>query len=299
LSIDLLGEKMLRTIFEIVLGVILSISLTLAVVKTVQVKNVEEELATVKKKVAAANKKIAEFEKAAEGQHAPQSGHGPGGAPHWAYDGDLNPAKWGDVFPECGTGKQQSPVDIRGPFEKATHEIKPDFKPGTLKILNNGHTLQVNIGAGSKTMINGESFDLLQFHFHRPSEEHIEGKPSAMVAHFVHKSAAGKLAVIGVLFSEGAENEVIKVIWANAPQQEGPEKVIPEMTLNAAAMLPKRLNYYSYEGSLTTPPCTEGVTFYILKTPMAISRQQVEAFPFKANARPVQPLNGRRISVNG
>ncbi len=120
----------------------------------------------------------------------------------------------------------------------------------------------------------------------------------AMVAHFVHKSAAGKYAVIGVLLNEGAENESIKLIWANAPLKEGPEKVVTESTLNAAAMLPKRLNYYSFEGSLTTPPCTEGVTFYILKTPMTISRAQIDNFPFKMNARPVQPLNGRRISAS-
>jgi len=119
-----------------------------------------------------------------------------------------------------------------------------------------------------------------------------------MVAHFVHKSAAGKLAVIGVLLSEGAENESVKMIWANAPKEEGPEKVVAESTFNPAAMLPKRLHYYSFEGSLTTPPCTEGVTFYILKTPTTISRAQVDAFPFKMNARPVQPLNGRHISAN-
>ena len=286
---------MLRMVLGVLLAVVLSVLLTLGVVNIVQVKGIEKELETVNKKLDKAGQKLTELAEAADKSHAPPQAHG---APHWGYDGELNPAKWGDVFPVCGSGKSQSPVDIRGPFEKATNELKPSFKPATLKIVNNGHTLQVNVGNGSKTEINGESYELLQFHFHRPSEEHIEGKPMAMVAHFVHKSAAGKLAVIGVLLSEGAENESVKMIWANAPKEEGPEKVVAESTLNPAAMLPKRLHYYSFEGSLTTPPCTEGVTFYILKTPTTISRAQVDAFPFKMNARPVQPLNGRHISAN-
>jgi carbonic anhydrase len=286
---------MLRMVLGVLLAVVLSVLLTLGVVNIVQVKGIEKELETVNKKLDKAGQKLTELAEAADKSHAPPLAHG---TPHWGYDGALNPAKWGDVFPVCGSGKSQSPVDIRGPFVKATNELKPSFKPATLKIVNNGHTLQVNVGNGSKTEINGESYELLQFHFHRPSEEHIEGKPMAMVAHFVHKSAAGKLAVIGVLLSEGAENEAVKMIWANAPKEEGPEKVVAESTFNPAAMLPKRLHYYSFEGSLTTPPCTEGVTFYILKTPMTISRAQIDAFPFKMNARPVQPLNGRHISAN-
>ena len=286
---------MLRMVLGVLLAVVLSVLVTLGVVNIVQVKSIEKQFDAVNKKIDNASQKLEKLVEAAGKSHTTPQAHA---TPHWSYDGELKPEKWGDVFPACGGGKSQSPVDIRGPFEKATHELKPDFKPGTLKVVNNGHTLQVNVGNGSKTVINGEGYELLQFHFHRPSEEHIEGKPMAMVAHFVHKSAAGKFAVIGVLLSEGAENDSIKLIWANAPKKEGPEKVVTESTLNPAAMWPKRLNYYSFEGSLTTPPCTEGVTFYILKTPMTISRAQIDAFPFKMNARPVQPLNGRHISVN-
>ena len=285
---------MLRVVFGVLLVVVLSVIVTLGVVNIVQVKSIEKQFDAVHKKIDKANLDLEKLVEATGKSHA-----APHAASHWSYDGELMPAKWGDVYPVCGSGKSQSPVDIRGPFEKATHELKPDFKPGTLKIVNNGHTLQVNVANGSKTVINGESYELLQFHFHRPSEEHIEGKPMAMVAHFVHKSEAGKLVVISVLLSEGAENDSIKLIWANAPKKEGPEKVVTESTLNPAAMLPKRLNYYSYEGSLTTPPCTEGVTFYILKTPVTISRAQIDEFPFKMNARPVQPLNGRKIFAAG
>jgi len=219
-------------------------------------------------------------------------------APHWGYEGAMNPAHWGKEFPACGLGKAQSPIDIKGPFAKATQAIKPDYKEGVLKVVNNGHTIQVNVDPGSKLMIGNDSFDLLQFHFHRPSEEKLNGKPMAMVAHFVHKNQAGKLAVLGVLLTEGAENATLKTIWANAPRSEGPEVVVPNARLNPAALVPTSLSYYSFEGSLTTPPCTEGVTFFILKAPTALSKDQVQAFPFKINARPVQPLNGRKILAN-
>jgi len=219
-------------------------------------------------------------------------------APHWGYEGKMNPTNWGKEFPTCGLGKSQSPIDITGPFAMATQTIKPDYKEGVLKVVNNGHTIQVNVDPGSKLMIGKDSFDLLQFHFHRPSEEKVDGKPMAMVAHFVHKDQEGRLAVLGVLLTEGAENATIKTIWANAPKSEGPEVVVRKARLNPATLVPQNLGYYSFVGSLTTPPCTEGVMFYILKTPTALSKDQVQAFPFKVNARPVQPLNGRRILAN-
>jgi carbonic anhydrase len=172
------------------------------------------------------------------------------------------------------------------------------YKEGPLKILNNGHTIQVNVEPGSTLKINKDVYNLLQFHFHRPSEEQIDGKPMAMVAHFVHKSAEGKLAVLGVLLNEGKDNDAIKTIWDKAPKAEGPEVVVDGVKFNPAVLVPAALTHYSYEGSLTTPPCTEGVNFYILKTAMDIGKKQVADFPFKKNARPVQPLNGRKISAN-
>ena len=218
-------------------------------------------------------------------------------APHWDYVGDMGPARWGKEFPLCGKGKKQSPLDIKGPFVKQRVDLAPSYKPGPLTMLNNGHTIQVNIPAGSKLRIDGIAYDLLQFHFHRPSEEQIDGKPMAMVAHFVHKSAEGKLAVIGVLLKEGNENPNIKTLWSNLPAGEGPPVDVPEVTFNPANLLPKELDFWSYEGSLTTPPCTEGVRFFILRTPVNISKEQVNAFPFKLNARPVQPQNNREIQI--
>jgi len=217
-------------------------------------------------------------------------------AVNWGYEGAMGPESWGNDFPTCARGKAQAPLNIKGPFEKALFNVTPDYKNGPLKIINNGHTIQVNVPPGSKLRIDSQPFELVQFHFHRPSEEQINGKPSAMVAHFVHKNSEGRLAVLGVLLKEGNENPGIKALWTHAPAKEGPE-VSPEgVMFNPGNLLPREYEFYSYEGSLTTPPCTEGVRFFILKSQVNISREQVEAFPFKKNARPVQPQNGRAIA---
>lgn len=218
-------------------------------------------------------------------------------APHWGYEGAMGPENWGKEFPTCGKGQSQSPLNIKSPFFNGRINVTADYKAGPLRILNNGHTIQVNVAPGGKLRIDGVPYDLLQFHFHRPSEEHIDGKPSAMVIHFVHKNAAGKLAVLGVLLKEGNENPGIKALWAHAPAAEGPELVVNDVSFNPGNLLPREFDFYSYEGSLTTPPCTEGVRFFILKTPVNISREQVTEFPFKMNARPVQPQNGRIITT--
>lgn len=293
---------MIRLVLEIVVAVILAITATLSFVSFKQGKDVQKQVVEAKKEIGEVAKRIDELEAAAHEAHAAagkahETKHE---GPHWAYEGEMGPDKWGSMkgFETCGTGKAQSPIDLKEPFAKTSHVIRPDYKPGALTVLNNGHTIQVNIEPGSRMFINSEPFDLLQFHFHRPSEEHINGKPMDMVAHFVHKSASGKLAVLGVLLREGGENQVIKTIWDNAPVKEGPPVTVSGVTINPANLLPTRLGYWAFEGSLTTPPCTEGVTFFILKTPTHIGRAQVDGFPFKLNARPVQPLNGRQILTN-
>jgi carbonic anhydrase len=229
-------------------------------------------------------------------KHADPKAGGDKHAVHWGYEGAMGPDRWGDEFPTCAKGKAQAPLNIKGPFEKALFSVAPDYKPGQLKIVNNGHTIQVNVPPGSKLRIDSKPFELVQFHFHRPSEEHIDGKPSAMVIHFVHKNDAGRLAVLGVLLKEGNENPGIKALWAHAPDKEGPEIAPEGVMFNPANLLPREYEFYSYEGSLTTPPCTEGVRFFILKSHVNVSREQVDAFPFKKNARPIQPQNGRAIA---
>ena len=217
---------------------------------------------------------------------------------HWDYEGEMGPENWGKEFPTCGKGKSQSPLNIKGPFEKVRYNVVPEYKLGPLKILNNGHTIQVNVAPGSKIRIDGIAFDLLQFHFHRPSEEHINGKPSAMVIHFVHKNDAGELAVLGVLLQEGNENPGIKILWSYAPPKEGPEVAPDNVAFNPTNLLPREMEFFHYDGSLTTPPCTEKVKFFILKSQVNVSKEQVTSFPFKMNARPVQPLNERKIFSN-
>ena len=219
-------------------------------------------------------------------------------AVHWDYEGAMGPENWGKEFPTCGKGKSQAPLNIKGPFEKVRFSLAPDYKQGQLKIVNNGHTIQVNVPNGSKIRIDGKPYDLLQFHFHRPSEEHIDGKPSVMVVHFVHKNMEGELAVLAVMLREGNENPGIKTLWTHAPKKESAE-VSPEgVMFNPANLLPREMDFFHYDGSLTTPPCKEKVKFFILKTQVNISKEQVSDFPFKMNARPIQAQNGRPIYTN-
>jgi carbonic anhydrase len=215
---------------------------------------------------------------------------------HWGYEGATGPDHWGEEYPTCAKGMAQSPLNIKGPFEKAPFGIAPDYKMGQLKIINNGHTIQVNVPPGSKLRIDSKPFELVQFHFHRPSENLINGKPAAMVVHFVHKNEAGRIAVLAVMLKEGNENPGIDKLWSYAPQTEGPEVEPNGVTFNPANLLPREHEFYSYEGSLTTPPCTEGVRFFVLKTQVNIAREQIDKFPFKMNARPVQAQNGRAIA---
>jgi len=225
-------------------------------------------------------------------------GSGEKHAAHWDYEGAMGPENWGKEFPTCGKGKSQAPLNIKGPFEKVRFSVAPDYKQGQLKIVNNGHTIQVNVPVGSKIRIDGRAYDLLQFHFHRPSEEHIDGKPAAMVVHFVHKNLEGELAVLAVMLREGNENPGIKTLWTHAPPKEGPEVVPDGVMFNPANLLPREMDFFHYDGSLTTPPCTEKVKFFILKSQVNISKEQVSDFPFKMNARPIQPANGRPIYSN-
>jgi carbonic anhydrase len=242
----------------------------------------------------------ADAKDAAHSKGDKKDAHGSGEkhAAHWEYEGAMGPENWGKEFPTCGRGKSQAPLNIKGPFEKVRFSVAPDYKQGQLKIVNNGHTIQVNVPVGSKIRIDGKAYDLLQFHFHRPSEEHIDGKPSAMVVHFVHKNLEGELAVLGVMLREGNENPGIKTLWTHAPPKEGPEVVPDGVMFNPANLLPREMDFFHYDGSLTTPPCTEKVKFFILKSQVNISKEQVSDFPFKMNARPIQPANGRPIYSN-
>ena len=222
------------------------------------------------------------------------------GDAHWGYEGKTGPDNWGNLNPEfatCKLGHQQAPIDIpTKSAAKVTGAIKTNYKASAGEIINNGHTIQVVLPEAGSANLSGINYKFLQTHFHTPAEEKLDGQSYPLNAHIVHQNADGKLAVIGVFFKEGAENPVLKEVFAQMPSAEG--KVAIKGKIDPSGLLPKSLAYYSYLGSLTTPPCSEGVTFYILKTPMEMSKAQLEQFKklYPMNARPTFPLNGRKIT---
>jgi carbonic anhydrase len=221
----------------------------------------------------------------------------------WSYTGSTGPSHWGQIAPEdaaCGTGKLQSPIDIRNPSATALPPIQFDYKEVPLKLFDAGHTIQVNYPAGSSITVGGTRYELRQFHFHHPSEERIDGKATDMVVHLVHADSKGNLAVVAVLLRQGAANPSIQKVFAAMPSAQREEHEATGVRINASDFLPSSLAYYTYSGSLTTPPCTEGVTWFILKDSMTVSQTQIKAFAGKypPNARPIQPLGSRTVKVS-
>lgn len=219
---------------------------------------------------------------------------------HWSYKGADGPSDWGTLDPKyatCSTGKTQSPIDIKGAKTADLPALKLDYRAVPLNIIDNGHTIQVNYAPGSTLTVGDKTYTLKQFHFHHPSEEHVNGQGYEMVAHLVHADAEGNLAVIAVLLKKGESNALIDTVWKNIPTQKEKAADVPGVTVNIADLLPTDHAYYTFAGSLTTPPCSEGVTWYVLKSAVGVSEAQVVAFAkiYPMNARPIQPTNGREI----
>ncbi|OYU42347.1 MAG: carbonate dehydratase, partial [Burkholderiales bacterium PBB4] len=225
---------------------------------------------------------------------------GHGGEAHWSYEGDTGPQAWGSMKPEfnlCAIGKRQSPISIeegstlQGPAEP----ILFSYTPSSATVVNNGHTIQVDVVGDNSIKVRGSNYRLLQFHFHTPSEEQINFKRYPMVAHLVHKNGDGQLAVVAVLLDTGAANALIEKVWTYMPLDTGDRVRMPADLLQLEELLPKDQRYYQFMGSLTTPPCSEGVLWMVLKTPMTISKAQLKLFTqlYPNNARPVQPVNAR------
>lgn len=218
-------------------------------------------------------------------------------AAHWSYEGDGNPEKWGELqsdFRMCQLGLEQTPIDLSDGIKGDVGSVDYDYKPLPLRIVNNGHTVQFNADPGSACVINGARYELLQFHLHHPSEHLLAGKNFDLECHFVHKSAAGALAVTGVFIRPGAESAALKAFFDAMPAKEGPELKVGG-TINVAAILPKTGGYFRYMGSLTTPPCSEGLTWTVHKEPVEASVDQIRKFAslFPKNARPLQKRNRR------
>lgn len=225
------------------------------------------------------------------------------GAAHWSYDeGDSAPAHWASLseyFATCDAGKQQSPVDIADAItiKAELPSLQLDYKPISFDMVNNGHTVRITPDNAGTLTIGEDSYQLWQFHFHTPSEEAINGKHADMVIHIVHRSAENKLAVIAVLLEKGeVANPLIDTLWKVMPKMSG-EPQAHDSQIDINQLLPEDKSYYTLWGSLTTPPCSEGVRWIILKQPVSISAEQLAQFQavYSHNNRPIQPLNNRWV----
>ena len=216
----------------------------------------------------------------------------------WSYDGETGPAAWGRhrAWTQCATGKRQSPIDLRDGMKVDLEPITFDYKPSSFNVTDNGQSVQVNVGPGNYMSVQNRTFELVQFHFHRPSEERINGRGFEMVVHLEHKDVDGKLAVVAVLLERGASQPMIQTVWNNLPLEKH-DTVSPAVVLNPADVLPQRRDYFTYMGSLTTPPCSEGVLWMVMKTPVQASPAQMAIFArlYPLNARPIQPNGGRIV----
>jgi len=221
-------------------------------------------------------------------------------AAHWSYEGDAAPQNWSKLNPDfmlCVKGKNQSPIDIHGALKTHSQPLNISYKLAPDSIINNGHSIQVNVKEGDVLTLDGDKFVLQQFHFHAPSENTIDGKSFPLEAHFVHMDANGEIAVVAVMFEIGKSNPELEKIWQHIPSQTGQTAALREK-VDLSGLLPKKLTHYRFSGSLTTPPCTEGVRWLVVKQPMTVTVQQLNAFTsvmHHANNRPQQKLDGRVI----
>lgn len=227
---------------------------------------------------------------------------GHSGEVHWSYEGENGPQAWGQLNPEfnlCAIGQRQSPINIdesrtlQGPAEP----LQFNYQPSSGSVVNNGHTIQVDLSGDNMLTVRGSSYKLLQFHFHHPAEEQVNDRGFAMVVHLVHQNAEGQLAVVSVLLDPGAANALIDKVWTHMPLDTGDRVRLPGNLIDMNELLPKDQRYYQFIGSLATPPCSEGVLWLVLKVPSTASQAQIRLFSqlFPHNARPVQAVNGRPV----
>lgn len=229
--------------------------------------------------------------------------------PHWGYGAADGPTKWASLHPDyrlCAEGKQQSPIDLSAAVEGTLEPLAFDYLPAQLRIarhehvvdvLNNGHTIQVNYDEGSSVEHGGVRYELAQYHFHAASEHALDGRLFAMEMHLVHQSEDGRLLVLGVLIEQGAHNPAFEPVWQHLPEAVGTEEHLEHVLVDVDDLIPSDGRTVRYMGSLTTPPCSEGVKWIVFAQPVELSEQQLDAFRkiVEPNHRPVQPLNGRPV----
>ena len=217
----------------------------------------------------------------------------------WSYGGAENPTHWGELSPDfaaCETGTDQSPINLEQVEQSSSASLEFNYQPTSLKVKRDVHNVQVNYDKGSSITVNGQEYELVQFHFHTPSEHTSNEEAYGMELHLVHQNQEGEYAVVGVFIEEGQENPLLATIFNNLPSENG-TKTVDDVTLNALDLLPPERSYWSYNGSLTIPPCTEGVSWYVLDTAIEVSEEQMNQFAdlYTVNARPIQPLNERQV----
>ncbi|MEQ1503220.1 MAG: carbonic anhydrase family protein [Myxococcota bacterium] len=241
--------------------------------------------------------------KADKGGKAEDKGHEE--APHWTYEGETGPAHWAELSPEwatCGDGHAQTPIDLNTRFAESVglDDVVLHYHPTDATVVNNGHTIQVDVAGGNAIELDGEHYDLAQFHLHTPSEHRLDGQSYEMELHLVHKDARGNLAVIGVFLQPGPATPALDEVFDTmAGLKTGKKDDLPT-PIDPLALLPHRQAMVRYSGSLTTPPCSEGVRWIVMTTPITVSPEQIVAFHdlYEHNARPLQALRGRAVLVD-
>lgn len=218
----------------------------------------------------------------------------------WSYEGANGPEKWGSLDPayeKCSSGQMQSPIDLSEANAFGDINVLTSYRPGPLTVENKGYTVQASFAPGSRLISGTQTYELLQVHFHTSSEETLHGEAFPMIAHFVHADDGGNLAVLGVFFKEGAENDELAKIITSVPRGKSGPITVPDTAINPRRMVPLSLDVYRYQGSLTTPPCTEGVAWHIATQTLEASADQLKQMRslMGNNARPIQPLNGRLL----
>lgn len=217
-------------------------------------------------------------------------------AAEWSYEGENGVDNWGKHFTTCGEGANQTPIDIKQTVKAELTPLQIDYQGKVREVINNGHTVQANVEGKNQLVIDDQTFDLKQFHFHTPSENYIAGKQFPLEVHFVHANAEGQLAVVAAMFKTGPRgNEAFNSLLATVPEKDQVQPL--KETLNPADLLPREREYYRFNGSLTTPPCSEGVRWFVMREAQAGTEQQIDSLHqvMGDNARPLQPLNARVV----
>jgi len=239
---------------------------------------------------------------AASAQQAATPTPAPAGAP-WSYYGRTGPSSWGHLDPAyaaCSKGKLQSPIDIRGSkVNKALQPIEFHYLSGPVTMLNTGHTIRINVVPGSYIVFGGTRYDLVEFHFHHPAEDLVNGKLSDMVIDLVHKNAAGELAIVAVRLNEGRVNGALAALWPSLPANAGATSSVQD-PFDPLGLLPTDRSFWTYLGSITVPPCTEPVRWLFMQMSTELAQDQLNTFSqlYPDNARPLQPTRGRKIEAS-